>query len=331
MTLKEITMITSTISGAGGSIAPNSVIHPLDAQDADVVQAVRAKTAPYKGALVGPAARSAYDPIFEAIPDAEGVLYAPGLMGGIEGVWCRPAAAKTGAVILYLHGGAYVLGTAQAYRHFAGQFAARTQLPVFVAHYRLAPEQPCPAALDDALAAYLGLLGAGYRQIIVVGDSAGGGLSLALLSHLQDGALSGGVKPVAAVVMSPWTDLALTGKSLEDKAAADPMLTRDMLAANAALYLNHQASTLPQASPLYANLHGLPPLQIHVGTSEILLDDSVRYADRAREAGVAVTMHTWQGMPHVFSSMAGTLKAADEALAIMALFIQSTLEGKTQP
>ena len=327
MTLKETTVLASNMPDADGITAPNSVHHPLDVQDADVVEAVRSKTAPYKGALVGPLARSAYDPIFEAIPAAGGVLYAQGRMGGMEGVWCRPAVATTGAVILYLHGGAYVLGTAQAYRHFAGQFAARTQLPVFVAHYRLAPEHPFPAALEDAQAAYLGLLDAGYRQIIVVGDSAGAGLTLALLSHLQDATASDGVKPVAAVGMSPWTDLALTGKSMVDKAIEDPMLTRDMLAANAALYLNHQASTLAQASPLYANLLGLPPLQIHVGTSEILLDDSVRYAERAREAGVAVTMHTWQGMPHVFPSMAGTLKAADEALAIMASFIQDTLKA----
>jgi len=327
MTLKESTMLALNTSDADSMATPNSVHHPLDVHDADVVEAVRTKTAPYKGALVGPLARSAYDPIFEAIAAADGVQYEQGLIAGIEGVWCRPAAAKTGGVILYLHGGAYVLGTAQAYRNFAGQFAARTQLPVFVAHYRLAPEHPCPAALEDAQAAYLGLLGAGYRQIIVVGDSAGGGLSLSLLSHLQDGALSGGVKPVAAVLMSPWTDLALTGNSTVDKAAEDPMLTRDMLAANANLYLNQQASTLPQASPLYANLQGLPPLQIHVGTSEILLDDSVRYAERAREAGVAVTMHTWQGMPHVFPSMAGTLKAADEALAIMASFIEDTLQA----
>jgi len=277
--------------------------------------------------MVGPTARSAYDPIFEAIPSAEGVLYEQGMMASIEGVWCRPAAAKTGAVILYLHGGAYVLGTAQAYRHFAGQFAARTQLPVFAAHYRLAPEHPFPSALEDAQAAYHGLLHAGYRQIIVVGDSAGGGLSLSLLSHLQDATASDVIKPVAAVVMSPWTDLALTGKSLEDKAAEDPMLTQSMLAANAAMYLNNQPSTLPQASPLYANLHGLPPIQIHVGTSEILLDDSLRFAERASEVGVAVTVHTWQGMPHVFSSMAGTLKAADKSLAIMALFIKETLRA----
>ena len=325
MALKETTMLASNTSDADGMTSPNNVHHPLDVQDADVVEAVRTKSAPYKGALIGPAVRSAYDPIFEAIAAAEGVLYEQGLIAGIEGVWCRSAAAKAGAVILYLHGGAYVLGSAQAYRHFAGQFAARTQLPVFVAHYRLAPEHPCPAALEDAQAVYRGLLDAGYRQIIVVGDSAGGGLSLSLLSHLQDASASGGVKPVAAVLMSPWTDLALTGESLVDKAVEDPMLTRDMLAANAAMYLNHRAATLPQASPLYANLQGLPPLQIHVGTSEILLDDSVRYAERARKAGVAVTVHTWQGMPHVFPSMTGALKAADEALAIMASFIEDAL------
>lgn len=145
-------MLAVNTSNADGRATPNSVHHPLDVHDADVVEAVRTKTAPYKGALVGPLARSAYDPIFEAIAAADDVPYEQGLIAGIEGVWCRPAVAKTAAVILYLHGGAYVLGTAQAYRHFAGQFAARTQLPVFVAHCRLAPEHPCPAALEDAQA-----------------------------------------------------------------------------------------------------------------------------------------------------------------------------------
>lgn len=308
---------------------PDSVQHPLSARDAEAIQLIRAQNAPFKGALIGPSARAAYDPIFENIADAAGVHYAADQVAGIPGVWCLPPQARAGAAILYLHGGAYVLGSAHAYRHFAGQFAARTQLPAFVADYRLAPEHPFPAAIEDAQAAYRGLLDAGYRQIIVVGDSAGGGLSLALLSQLQARAAADATAPVAAVLMSPWTDMALTGESLASKAEADPMLTRHMIAANADLVLGTAQATDPRASPLYAQLQGLPPLQIHVGTSEILLDDSVRYAQRAQAAGVQAELHTWQDMPHVFPAIIGMLEAADRALALMAAFMHAHL--KTHP
>jgi acetyl esterase/lipase len=309
----------------------DNVHHPLSAQDAKAIQLIREQNAPFKGALIGPLARAAYDPIFENIAAADGVQYVPDQVAGIQGVWCRPRKARAGAAILYLHGGAYVLGSAHAYRHFAGQFAARTQVSAFVADYRLAPEHPFPAAMEDAQAVYRGLLAAGYQQIIVVGDSAGGGLSLALLSQLQlqrqvQGAAALAA-PVAAVLMSPWTDVALTGASLESKAAEDPMLTRDMIAANAALFLGSAQATDPRASPLYAQLLGLPPLQIHVGTSEVLLDDSVRYARRAQEAGVDATLHVWQDMPHVFPATIGILEAADQAMALMADFIAARLKA----
>jgi monoterpene epsilon-lactone hydrolase len=304
----------------------NRIHHPLIAQDAEVVEGLRAHIAPFKGKMVGPHARENYALIFEAIPAADGVLYEQGQIGGVLGVWCRPDFPLTGAAILYLHGGAYVLGSAHAYRHMAGHFAARTRLPVFVADYRLAPEYPFPAALEDAQAAYRGLLEAGHSKLIVVGDSAGGGLGLSLISHLEVDLANSVVKPVAAVVMSPWSDMALTGNTLEGNAVEDPMLTREMLAANASLYLGHQDSIQSKASPLYAPVHDLPPLQIHVGTSEILLDDSLRYSDRANDAGAAVTVHVWQGMPHVFPTMIGALKAADEAMGIMASFINDCMK-----
>lgn len=304
----------------------NSVYHPLSAHDADKPTRIRARNAPFKGALNGPSARSAYDPIFEAIPVADGITYAAGKVAGIEGVWCRPSSAREGVAILYLHGGGYVLGSAHAYRHFAGHFAARTQLTVFVAEYRLAPEHPFPAAIEDAQAAYRGLLDAGYKQIIVMGDSAGGGLSLALLSQLQAKASPDVVTPVAAVLVSPLTDLAMTGASMASKAEEDPMLTPDMIKRLAALYLGAAAPINPQASPLYAQLQGLPPLQIHVGTSEVLLDDSLRYAQRAQQAGVAASVHIWQDMPHVFPVSIGMLEAADESLNIIAAFIDDCLK-----
>jgi acetyl esterase/lipase len=232
-----------------------------------------------------------------------------------------PQDARQGAAILYLHGGAYVLGSANAYRHFAGQIAARARTAVFIAEYRLAPEHRFPAALDDAKAAYRGLVEGGAQKIAIVGDSAGGGLALALLSIVQ----SEGVAPVAAVVMSPWTDLALTGGSLEDRADDDPLLTKAMLSKTAASYLDEHDPRDPLASPLYGTLAGRPPIQLHVGTSEVLLDDSRRYAERARAAGVEAVAHVWEGMTHVFPSSVGTLEAAEKALSLMGTFLDERL------
>jgi acetyl esterase/lipase len=244
----------------------------------------------------------------------------------VRGIWCRPRTAAPGVVILYLHGGAYVLGSAHAYRHLAGQVAARTNATAFVADYRLAPEDPFPAALDDARAAYRGLVAAGARMIAIVGDSAGGGLALAVLSITRAEALAGtGADPRAAVALSPWTDLALTGPSMEERAGDDPILTPAMLATTGASYLQGHDPRDPHASPLCGRLAGLPPIQLHVGTSEILLDDSRRYVERARREGVDATAHIWEGMPHVFPASVGTLDAAERALETIAAFLKEKL------
>ncbi|WP_206521664.1 alpha/beta hydrolase, partial [Mesorhizobium sp. M7A.F.Ca.CA.001.05.1.1] len=184
--------------------------------------------------------------------------------------------------MLYIHGGGYVLGSAEALANFAGQIAARVGADIFVPDYRLAPEHPFPAAIDDAVAAYRGLVAEGAERIVVVGDSAGGGLTLALLSILAADKTKGLVQPVGAAAMSPWTDLALTGDSIETRAEADPIFTRGVLQSFADMYLQGQDATNPKASPLYAQLRGLPPIRIDVGDDELLLADSIRYADRAR-------------------------------------------------
>jgi monoterpene epsilon-lactone hydrolase len=304
----------------------NTTHHALSAQDEAAVAAMRAHSAPFKGAVFGPAGRAPYDAILGRVPAPEGVQYEAAVVGGVQGVWCCPSQLRVGVSVLFLHGGGYVMGSAQAYRHFAGHFAQRLQAAVFVADYRLGPEHPFPAALQDAHAAYLGLLHAGATQIVVVGDSAGGGLSLSLLSFLQTDAANTQHQPAAAVVMSPWTDLSLSDESIARKADEELYLSPAMLQACASMYLDKTPASHPQASVVNAPLHGLPPLQIHVGTAEILFSDSLRYAQRAQAHNADVSLHTWQGMPHVFPNGTGSLQAADAALEIMVSFIAGHLQ-----
>lgn len=305
---------------------PIEIRHDLSPQDAAFAAALRAQVAPFKGKLDGPFARGAFDDVMEHTPGAPGVRHETGAVGGVEGIWCHPEDARPGAAVIYLHGGAYVLGSPHAYRHFAGQIAARSHAAVFVPAYRLAPEHAFPAAVDDARAAYRGLADHGAQRIAIAGDSAGGGLALVLLAAAHGDALAGrGMAPVAAAVMSPWTDLALTGPSFQSRAEDDPLVTRGMLATTAALYLGAHDPRDPLASPLHGELAGLPPIQLHVGTSEVLLDDTLRYAARARAAGVDATAHTWDGMSHVFPASVGELQAADQALALIAAFLDDHL------
>jgi len=303
------------------SAAKAEIRHPLSDNDRQAVAVMRTAVAQLKGTMSDPKARAPFDDVMEHTPGARQVRYEASTLNGVTGIWCTPDGAHPKAAILYLHGGAYMLGSAQAYRHFAGQIAARSNAAVFVAQYRLAPEHPFPAALEDAKAAYRALVESGVDALALVGDSAGGGLALALLSAVT----SEPVTPVAAAAMSPWTDLALTGASLEERADEDPLLTKDMLSKTCASYLRGRDPRDPLASPLYGDLAGSPPIQLHVGTSEILLDDSRRYAERASSAGVEVTLHIWEGMTHVFASSVGTLEAAEEALNLLGRFLGAKL------
>lgn len=279
--------------------------------------------------IVGPETRPSYDKMIARTPSAAGVSYDADTVGGVPGWWCRPANPIGTGVILYHHGGCFVLGSAKAYRHVAGQVAARAKLPAFVADYSLAPEHPFPAAIDDALAAYRGLTALGHTNIVLVGDSAGGGLSLALLAKAsRDGSLP---RPAGAMVMSPMTDLALTGESIKARAKDDPMLKQKMLSDAAALYLGAQDRRTPDASPLYGDLSGLPPTLILVGEYEILLDDSLRYAARKEAVGGEITVHVWKGMPHVFCGLVGMLKSAPEALDIAGAFIRQLSQSGPSP
>lgn len=266
-----------------------TTIQPLLPEDVPAVAGMRQAASAHKGEKLGPEARPMFDAMFAATPAAADVRVEPATVGGIAGLWLRPPNARPGARMLYIHGGGYVLGSAEALINFAGQIAARVGANTFVPDYRLVPEYSFPAAIDDAVAAYRGLVAEGAERIVVVGDSAGGGLTLALLSILAADKTKGTVQPVGAAVMSPWTDLALTGDSFETRAEADPIFTRGVLQGFAGMYLQGQDATNPKASPLYAQLRGLPPIRIDVGDDELLLADSTRYAGRARAAGVEIT------------------------------------------
>ena len=298
--------------------------HPLGEADRAAMIKMREATAGAKGSLA-PSWRAMFDDLMGHTPIADGVTCEAATVGGVAGYWVRPHDARPGEAIVYLHGGAYVIGSARAYQGFASQIASRAQASAFVADYRLAPEHPYPAALDDALAVYAGIAGHGATSIALVGDSAGGGLTLALLALATADAA---VKPRGAAVMSPWADLALTGDSLRSRDAADPLLTRASLEACAALYLAGHDAHDPRVSPIDGDLRGLPPVRIHVGEDEILLDDSRRYAARFEAAGGDIAVHVWEGMTHVFPSSVGVLAAAGAALDDLGAFVRDRLRGR---
>jgi acetyl esterase/lipase len=218
-----------------------------------------------------------------------------------RGEWLAAPRTRTDRVILYLHGGGYVSGSLLTHRALMGHLSRHANARVLALDYRLAPEHPYPAAIEDAWAAYWWLLGQGYAadRIVVAGDSAGGGLTLALLLALRDAHVP---LPAAAICFSPWVDLALTGASLHKNGATDYINT-EILQATAQMYLDGRDPRNPLVSPLYGDLHGLPPLLIQVGSAELLYDDGRRLAQRARRAGVAVQFEAVPGMVHVWQFM----------------------------
>jgi monoterpene epsilon-lactone hydrolase len=223
--------------------------------------------------------------------------------------------------VLYLHGGAYVTGSAAIYRHFTWRIAAALRASVLVVDYRLAPEHPFPAALDDAVAAYRWLLAQGVapRQIAIMGDSAGGGLALATLLRLRDEGLP---LPAVAVALSPWTDLAMTGASYARNARADPMIDVAVVPHLVRLYLGGADPRHPHASPLYGDPTGLPPTLFQIGSDEILHDDAVRMAERMRAAGCHAELEVWPRMPHVWHLFAPLVPEAQRAIARIAAFVE---------
>jgi epsilon-lactone hydrolase len=247
---------------------------------------------------------------------------------GVEGEWISPTDAPLDKAILYFHGGGFRIGSVASHRDLIAQIALVSGCRVLAINYRLAPEHRFPAALDDALAAYGWMLDQGLKpgHVAFAGDSAGGNLVLAAMLALRERELP---LPVSAVLMSPWTDLAATGASYVSRAEADPIHQRPMILALAKNYLGGQGDPFsPLVSPLYADLHGLPPLLIQVGDRETVLDDSVMFADKARTAGVDVSLEIWDGMIHVFQMFG--LTEARQAIASIAGFLSRHLHIKAE-
>jgi acetyl esterase/lipase len=253
-----------------------------------------------------------------------GITVDPVDVAGMGGEWIGSPQAAPDQALYFLHGGGYSSGSCVTHRELAARLCLAAGVRVLLVDYRLAPEHRFPAAVEDAAAGYRWLIEGGVRpeSIAVGGDSAGGGLALATLLRLRELAVA---LPAAGVLISPWTDLALTGDSIQSRAAVAPMGSPEILERAAADYLGDSDPQNPLASPLYADLRGLPPLLIHVGDHELLLSDSTRLAERARAAGVEVALEVWDAMWHVWHAWAGELPEGQQAIDRIGAFIRQQL------
>jgi monoterpene epsilon-lactone hydrolase len=263
--------------------------------------------------------RAAYE---EIAPPAEAdVKFEPISANGVKAQWITAPAAATDRAMLYLHGGGYVMGSVHTHRDLIGRISRAAQARVLALDYRLAPEHPFPAAVDDAMAGYRFLLAQGLRpaRVAIAGDSAGGGLTLATLISIREAGLA---MPAAAVCLSPWVDLEGIGESMKTRLHVDPVASPEGIGQLAQAYLAGKDPRTPLAAPLYAELKGLPPLLIQVGDHEVLLDDSTRVAERARKSEIQVTLEVWPEMIHVWQFFASFLPEGQEAVNGIGKFIR---------
>lgn len=251
-------------------------------------------------------------------PLPQDVSVTPAEVGGVACEWVSVPGCRSDGILLYLHGGAYVAGSPVTYRSLVAELSRQTRLPALVPDYRLAPEHPFPAALVDVWSVYWRLLASGFDpgRIVIAGDSAGGGLSLALMLALRDAGLP---LPAAGVCLSPWTDLALTGRTLLPNSDADYLNMVGMRRVVPEIVGDVDPRN-PRISPLYADLHGLPPLLIQAGTAEMLYDDAARLAKRASAAGVHIEFEAWENMVHVWQFMYAFEPDAQQAIARIGQF-----------
>jgi epsilon-lactone hydrolase len=249
------------------------------------------------------------------------VVCTPVVAGGLDAEWVTPRSGGRDRSVLYLHGGGYTIGSIRTHRHLAAAVAVEADARVLLVEYRLAPEHPHPAAIDDALAAWCWMVAevGGPGRCAIVGDSAGGGLAVATMVRARAEGLP---LPACAVTMSGWFDLTLTAPTMDTRADADPMCQRAGLARMAAAYLDGGDPEAPLASPLFADLRELPPLFVQVGDAEVLLDDSRALVTAARNVGVEASLEVWDGMIHVFQGFAAMFPEGREALRRVGAFVR---------
>ena len=271
--------------------------------------------------------RAAMEAVTAMFPVPDDVTREPVDAGGIPAEWIAAPSTDAERVIYYLHGGGYALGSINSHREMISRLSRASGARALAIDYRLSPENPFPAAIEDATTAYRWLLSTGVdpARIVIAGDSAGGGLTVATLVSLRD---AGDPLPAAAVCLSPWVDMEALGESMTTKAEADPSIRREDVLEGAQAYLNGADPRTPLAAPLYADLTGLPPLLIQVGTAEVLLDDSTRLAERARTAGVDVTMEPWDDMIHVWQLVAAILPEGQQAIDRIGEFVREHVGAK---
>lgn len=259
-----------------------------------------------------------------AVPPPEGATIRKVDAMGVAAEWTDADGVRDDAAIVYLHGGGYTMGNLDSHRNLVANLSRAAGIRALSVDYGLAPENPFPGAVEDAVHAvqYVYAEGIAPDRVVVAGDSAGGGLTAATLVALRDRGLP---TPAAGVLISPWLDLTQSGDTMESHAAADPLVSAALLAKCSDAYLKGQDARSPLASPLFADLAGLPPLLIHVGTAEVLLDDSRRFEQAAKQAGVDVTLEEWEDMIHVWHSFAGMLPEAQTAIDRIGAFLKQRL------
>lgn len=268
--------------------------------------------------------RAGMDAATAAAPPPEGATIQKVDAGGAPAEWTDADGSSGGAAIVYLHGGGYTMGSLNSHRNLVAGLSRAAGIRALSVDYGLAPENPFPSAVEDAVNAvrYVHDQGIAPNRVVIAGDSAGGGLTAATLIALRDRGIE---LPAAGVLISPWLDLTQSGATMKSHAAVDPMVSSELLGKCSAAYLGGQDPRSPLASPLFADLSGLPPLLIHVGTAEVLLDDSRRFDAAARKAGVDSTLEEWDEMIHVWHTFAAMLPEGQQAIDRVGAFIKESL------
>jgi monoterpene epsilon-lactone hydrolase len=272
--------------------------------------------------------RKGFDAFAQAFPTAGDIVVEKVSANGVPAEWTSAPGADTSRAVLYLHGGGYVIGSLDSHRHVTSEIARDLGARTLALHYRLSPEQPFPAPVEDAVAGYRYLLSQGINpsKIALAGDSAGGGLVVAALVAIREAGLA---QPACGWCISPWVDMEGIGDSMTGRAAADPIVQKEPLLEMSALYLNGADPRSPLAAPIYADLRGIAPLYIQVGAAETLLDDAIRLASVAGAADVPVTLEVWPEMPHVWHLFHPRLAAGRRAIAAGARYMRAAMEGRS--